>query len=235
MTIILPAALSIVGMAGLIVADPAGKAILAIFISFILSFRNRSLRPFVKLILLVAFFCIPMFLIHSLLNVQFPKDKEFLGLAIRSDGILFAYAITSRIAIFVAIALSWYQLQSDYIIDAFARLRFPVLFIAITAQGISIINQIPRHVQGILLAQQSRGIKTGPGVLARLKALPTVVLPLISKLLIDTEARSVALVSRGFASFPMSTPTVRLTSPLDLFLGVLSCVGGAVIGILFHG
>lgn len=229
MTLTLPATLTAIGIVSLIVAGTLEQSWLAAMMVGLLAVRAASLRPVLRAAILISVFCMPLFLIHGLFNGQYAKDAELFGVDVRTAGFAFAHQISARIAVFVAIAVAWYELPGDYVIDAFARLRLPTVATVILAQGISIIHQIPRLAVSILLAQQSRGLKTGPGVLARLKALPAVILPLVSKLLIDAEPRAVALSSRGFASGPMSTPPVRLASAADVVFGAAAAAGAVAI------
>lgn len=206
----------------------------AVFILLVLCARRATLAPVARFLYLLGTFAVPLLIIHGLFNAQFELDGNWLGIEYRSSGLRFGYDLSSRIAIFVAAALSCLELSRAYVVDVMAATRLPMSFAVVTAQALSLVNEIPRVARAVLLAQRSRGVLTGPGPIRRLRALPAIMLPLISRLLSEAEPRSLALVSRGFGAARMSAPPTRLVTGRDvLFLPVLA-VGLALIWMSEH-
>jgi energy-coupling factor transport system permease protein len=204
-------------------ADGNRRCCAALFLLLVLCARRRTLRPVSRFAYLLGTFAIPLFFIHGLLNAQFDLDGNLFGLPYRLSGFRFAYDLSSRLAIFVAAALSCLELSRSYVVDVLAGTRLPMSVAIVAAQALAIVGEIPRAARTILLAQRSRGVQTGPGPIRRLRALPAIVLPLVSRLLSEVEPRSLALVSRGFGAARMSAPPTQLVALHDvLFLPVLA-------------
>ena len=120
-------------------------------------------------------------------------------------------------------------------IRSLASWSAPTVLVAVVAQSISVVGQFPRHVHNILLAQRSRGFALGRGPVGRLKALIMLVLPLVSRLLLEAGPRSVALASRGFASVPMSAPHTPLIVAWDYVAAPICILGLILTWIGFGG
>src|SRR5262249_44870324 len=115
-------------------------------------------------------------------------------------------------------------------------LGLPDMVVLFSAQSIAIAATVERRILKVYAAQRARGIRTGPGLWARIRAFPSVLIPSVVGTLLEAEARVPALVSRGFGcgrwmprskeAKPFSRRLWNLL-PLLLFAGALVFRNGA--------
>jgi energy-coupling factor transport system permease protein len=179
-------------------ADPTIKLSFAVSIVALtaVSIKHwRSVKSFgaVSLPLLV-----PLLLIHSLVNPQFEIDGKIWVVPLRTQGFVFAIAVYSNLAVFLAIAIAWWQVNRDEFFDWMVARRVPVLLVGLVAQSMAMVTLIEKRGRAVFKAQTARGIPTGPNWRYRFRALPSVVLPVVTSLINEADQRSTVLWSRGF-------------------------------------
>lgn len=171
----------------------------------------RSLHLMISVFRLSIPFVIPIMLIHSILNPQYQVTFEFFNvIPFRLDGFNFGLGISLRVVEIVVVGAMWFSVDRDKIISDLIRLGTPLPVLIVTAQAVAVAGHIHRQARAIYDAQQARGIKVGPGFLARASALPKVMIPLFVAVINDADMRSSIMATRGFGSGPVSvwTPIV---------------------------
>jgi energy-coupling factor transporter transmembrane protein EcfT len=145
---------------------------------------------------------IPLVLIHGLINPHYEPSNIAATIPFRPEGVEFAISIYSAISIFLAVAVSWLQVKSDEFFEWLVAHRFPILAVGLVSQSIAMVKLVEKRGKAVYQAQTARGIPTGPSLFYRVRALPSVILPVITSLINEAEHRSIALWSRGFLQFP---------------------------------
>jgi len=146
-------------------------------------------------------FVVPLLLIHGLLNTAHDVDYWFMNvLPIRPMGFVYGALVSLNILLLATVAGYWLNTNRDDMIDDLIRLNLPMWSILFISQGVAVGAIVERRVATVYLAQRARGICVGPGVLARIRAFPSVLIPAVIATLIEAESRVPALVSRGFGS-----------------------------------
>jgi energy-coupling factor transporter transmembrane protein EcfT len=173
--------------------------------------KQRSLDSVLFYFNILLPILVPLFFVHLFINPSFPLNYHLFGVVpIRLDGIQFSIQISWQLSMFMAISLLWLLICRDRLLDWLISHRFPLFISAAFAQSIAIIGLIERRGLSVYTAQQARGIQTGPGFLKKVKAFPSVMIPVIASVISEADHRAIALVSRGFASKPMSGPITSL-------------------------
>jgi energy-coupling factor transport system permease protein len=162
-------------------------------------------------------FALPMILIHGVINPSYPATSELWGVVPwRNDGLAYGLLTSTRIWIITVVAASWTFVDRDQLIDQMVQWHFPLPVIVMCAQAISTLDFISRRIRAVYLAQQARGIAVGPALADRLRALPTVVIPVVLSTLVDAHARSQCLHTRGLGSGPMRISRSHRVSHTDI-------------------
>lgn len=179
-------------------------------------------------------FVVPLFLIHGVINPGFAETGRIAGLIpVRADGLSFASLVSLRVVAITFVASYWAAVPANHLVDAFIQWRAPLRLVVLASQAIAVGQYIGRRANQVLLAQRARGIPVGPGFLARARAFPTIIVPVISSALLDADVRAHCLVTRGLgvaAIEPWSKKDVELKEwlivafsfLLVLVLGVIS-------------
>jgi energy-coupling factor transporter transmembrane protein EcfT len=207
---------SLVGIV-LVFLKPDVNDIFFIGISLIINVvTTKSLEPIAIFIKLSLPIIIPLFIIHTIINPTFPSTNELFGiLPFRPEGLAFSIHIMRQVSILFAISTMWFFVDRDYFLDWLISRKFPLFICAAFAQAIAIISLIERRGDSVYKAQQARGIQVGPNLIKKIKALPSVMLPVIATVINETDWRAIALVSRGFTCTKMSSPQVLFLEKFD--------------------
>lgn len=146
-------------------------------------------------------FAAPLVLIHGVLNPVYPQTATLLGaVPMREGGLAYGLSVALALCVITIVASAWSQVDRDLLIDDLSRLSLPIWLIVLAAQSIAVIHLVRLRVDAVYLAQRARGIAVGPGFATRLKALPSVLVPVVVSTLADADARATALASRGFGA-----------------------------------
>jgi energy-coupling factor transporter transmembrane protein EcfT len=163
-------------------------------------------------------FAIPLLLVHGVLNAGFPADRWYLGfLPFRPAGFRFGATISLHVTLFATVAAYWMSTRRDDVVDDLVNLRLATWIIFFSSQSIAIGGSVERRILKIYTAQRARGIRTGPSFWARIKAFPSVVIPVVVATLLEADARVPALVSRGFGC-AQPAPLPRKRKSLGTYL-----------------
>lgn len=146
-------------------------------------------------------FLVPLLVIHGSLNPQFPTDAKIWLVPYRSEGVNFAVSIYSTLAVLLALAAAWAQINRDELFDWMVARRVPVFLLGVMAQSIAMVVLIEKRGRAVFKAQTARGIPTGPDWMHRLRALPSIILPVVTSLINEADQRGTNLWSRGFLEY----------------------------------
>jgi len=180
----------------------------AISIMLLLIVTTRSIKAARSFLSLSIPFFVPLLVIHGIINPQFEQSYLFSGLPVRMEGVRFALNICSNLSIFLAVAIGWWHVERDYFVDWLIARKVPTVVLGVIALASAMVPLIERRGAAVLRAQTARGIPTGPKLRHRLKAMPSILLPVITSLMNEADHRSYALWSRGFGQYQFSGENV---------------------------
>jgi energy-coupling factor transport system permease protein len=135
-------------------------------------------------------------------------------LSLKAEGLQFTAIIVARI---LAVASSFLLLslttRPDNLMITLAQrgLSGTISYIMLTT--LQIVPHFQTKAQTILAAQQSRGLEIGGNILARIRALVPLVIPLILGSIVDIEERAMALEARAFSRPGPKTSLLILPDP----------------------
>jgi energy-coupling factor transporter transmembrane protein EcfT len=154
-------------------------------------------------------FIVPIFVVHGILNANFFASYMVLGvIPIRPEGFLFAAHVSLGFLVISSVAGLWLNVPRDDIVESLFRWRAPLWIVLLLSQGVAVGSLVERRVVAVYLAQRARGMPVDRGAWARLRAFPSVLIPVVVSTLIEGERRVPALVSRGFgAQRPAALPS----------------------------
>lgn len=185
--------------------------------STLLSRSVASVRQTLKLSLV---FVIPLVLIHTVLNPEFSVTFWFYHIPLRLVGLVFALSIAFRVVAIIAVGTMWLRVDRDDFAADLLRANISLWIVLLMTQTVAIAGVVSRRVQTIYLAQQARGIKVGPDLLARALALPKIAIPLFVSVIIEADNRSSYLAAGGLGSGPVGR-WGRVVIPHSTYLVVL--------------
>jgi len=162
---------------------------------------TKSLKTIKTFVTISLPLLVPLILIHGLVNPQFEMNARMWSVPYRQEGITFALSVYSNLAVFLAIATGWANVNRDEFFDWMVACRVPVFLVGLVGQSIAMVILIEKRGRAVLKAQTARGIPTGPNWRHRLRALPSVILPVVTSLINEADQRSTALWSRGFLEY----------------------------------
>ena len=156
---------------------------------------------------------IPLAVVHGFINPAFPAVAEWLGnVPVRPAGFAYAALVSLRVIAILLLGAVWSRVDAERLVDEARALRLPLPLIFTLTAASSSLTTISRQIEHVYLAQQARGIASGPGFVARLKALPTIVLPVVTASLVEAAQRGDVLALRGLGSGPLPTMAARVPS-----------------------
>ena len=166
-----------------------------------LGWQTRFSTANLTIISWVLPFCVPLFLIHGVLNSSFPVSLRIAGfIPWRQAGFNYGALVGMRMFLIAIAAMFWAQTKRDEVIEALIRLKLPLWAVLFLAQGVAVGALVERRILRVYQAQQARGIKVGPDFLSRVRAFPVILIPTVITTLLEADARAPALTSRGFGS-----------------------------------
>lgn len=188
------------------------SCLLVVFLSLI----TQSYRA-AKIVIVWGFaFCAPLFLIHGVLNSNFPVSGELLGgLSWRQEGLIFSMQISSKFFLVTMVASYLLSTSKDEFVDFLIRLNLPSWLILSCTQSFAISKVIERRVSNIYIAQKARGINVGPKLIDRIRAFSSIAIPSIVGTIIEADQRVPALVSRGFGTAKLVACAASIHSGRD--------------------
>jgi len=190
----------------------AGLATIALIIQL------QNARVAVVMIKWCLPFVVPLLFVHGVMNASYPTAYWLMDvIPWRPTGFRYGVIVSLHFIVIATIAAYWLHTERDDLVDALIRMKFPIWSILFVTQGVAVGAMVERRVSNVYLAQRARGICVGPGILARLRAFPSVLIPAVIGTLLEAESRIPALVSRGFGSSKLAVPPkpfVRIANQL---------------------
>ncbi|KZE91851.1 energy-coupling factor transporter transmembrane component T family protein [Microbacterium sp. TNHR37B] len=178
-------------------------------------------------------------------GLTFPGGRTALWawgpLALTTEGLLFALGIGSRIVCLVLASILFVlTTHPGDLLSALTERGMSPKFSYIISSTLQLIPAFQDRANGILLAQQARGLAVGKGVRGRIGAMMPLLAPLVLGMFTDVEERATAMEARGFGSTAKRTALtpvpdtttqriVRWTMPV---VGVAAIVLPIVTGAL---
>lgn len=190
---------------------------------------------------------IPAVLVVSIVVVNalfFPGGRDVVlqvgPLAITREGLSFGLVSAGRLlVVFVASVLFLFTTLADDLLEALVargashRIAFVVL------SAVQLVPRMQDRANGILAAQQARGLAVSGSLGRRVRALVPLVAPVLLGALVDVRERTFALEARGFGARPGRTayrvvPDSGLDRLLRLVLvaATVVVVGAAITGVV---
>jgi hypothetical protein len=187
-----------------------------------LHLETSSCRAYKRALRFTAPFALPLAIVHGVINPAFAISTHYYFLPLRLNGFLYAAEVILRVLLLTLVAISWSEVDPDALLHDSVRVRLPlplIVSIAVTASTVKIIG---RKIEAVHLAQQARGVRTGPGLLIKASALIALVIPVALSTLIDNSARGEILSTRGLGTGRLALrPRESRLEPKDLSLALL--------------
>lgn len=196
---IIPTVWSISCVAALaVLTSTVALGIFSTVLMIVLCAIQRSMKPVLTAIKYALPFALPLLVIHGVLNPAFPVDRLVFGqIPLRLHGVVYATLVSLRILLLTIAAIAWRYVDADKLLLYSVKIRIPINLITIIAVATSTVRMISLRVGAVYLAQQARGIAAGPGIAARFRALPAIILPVIISTLVEGSHRGDLMKNRG--------------------------------------
>ena len=131
---------------------------------------------------------------------------KFWFLDITQESLLFAFRISTRIALMVStFTLFLLTTHPSELMSDLTRRGLPGQFAYVIISTLQILPQMQARAQTIIDAQRSRGLDTQSSFFKRAGALVPLVGPLVFGSLVEVEERAIAIEARGFTSKNIKT------------------------------
>lgn len=171
-------------------------------------------------------FALPLAVVHGILNPYYSASWHLFGwVPLRPDGFFYSLFISLRILILSTAAVAWRFVDADRLMREAVHAGLPRSVIVTLSVAIATMRVVPAKIKAVYLAQQARGMPSGPGLGARIRALPSVVIPVIVATLVDGSSRGTLMLNRGLG-------TTAFNMPLLVPLFTLKEVGQVILGLL---
>lgn len=167
-------------------------------------------------------FTLPLVIVHGVINPSFTIGWQYWLFSVRPDGLSYAAEITLRVIILSLAAVSWREVDPEALLQDAIRARLPLHLIVAVAVAQSTANLLDRRIHSVHLAQQARGVRTGPGLTERISAVAALVVPVVSTTIIENAERGELLATRGLGGRQMvAKPRATKIEPREITLGLL--------------
>ncbi|MGB3325590.1 MAG: energy-coupling factor transporter transmembrane component T [Mycolicibacterium fortuitum] len=138
-------------------------------------------------------------------GLTFPGGKtaifEWGIFTVTSEGLMFALGIGSRIVCLVLASMLFVlTTHPGDLLSALTARGMSPKFSYVISSTLQLIPAFRDRADGILLAQQARGLAVGGGIGGRIKAMMPLLSPLVLGMFTDVEERATAMEARGFGS-----------------------------------
>jgi energy-coupling factor transport system permease protein len=185
----------------------AGLCLLIILSRFVVpSLRplsERSSRAFSRFMLYSVVVAALVVGLNALLMKSGDIVTVFLGFSFYQDGLFFGLKTASRLILLsFSILLFFVSTPLPVLIDYLQKRGLPSALVLVLLLTLHFLDQLPSKIHQIFLAQQARGAPVNAGVLARARALLSILSPLVLSSIVESIERGTALELRGFLSRP---------------------------------
>lgn len=174
-------------------------------------------------------FAVPLTVVHGILNPNYAVSENVCGgIPLRLDGVAYALLISLRILIFSCAVMTWRFVDPDRLMREAVHLRLPRSLVVTLAVAMASMTMVHNRIGTVYLAQQARGLSSGPGLFARVRALPSVVVPVVVATLLEGSARGELMATRGLGTTGLNMvllePVVVVRDVVLILLGGLALV-----------
>ncbi|MEO8095881.1 MAG: energy-coupling factor transporter transmembrane component T [Pseudolysinimonas sp.] len=150
------------------------------------------------------------------------------------EGVLFAAAVGGRTAVLITAAmLLLLTTHPGKLLTALSGKGLPPKMAYVISSTLQIIPSFRTRADSILLAQRSRGLKTGGNPFRRFAVLIPLLSPLVLGVFVDVDERSTAMEARAFGSTGKRTAFEVLRDPVGERIGrwlvILLALGALVL------
>jgi energy-coupling factor transport system permease protein len=208
----------------------AGALVLAAASAGLVGPLGRSLR-------------IPLALLASIVVINalfFPGGRDVvvaLGpLAVTREGLTFGLVSAGRLLVaFLALVLFLFTTLADDLLEALVArgVSHRIAFVVLTA--VHLVPRMQARANGILAAQQARGLAVSGGIWRRSRVLIPLVVPVLLGALIDVRERTFALEARGFGARSGRTAYRHVADPPGdpaIRIGLSVAIAVVIVGTL---
>lgn len=169
----------------------------------------RSAKAFSRFIL----YSIVVAILVSLLNAVLVREgaivADIFGISLYQEGLLFGARTASRLLLLsFSILLFFVSTPLPDFIQYLQQKGLPPYLALVLLLTLHFLDQLPTRIHQIFLAQQARGAPVDSGMLARTKALFSILSPLVLSSIVESIERGTALELRGFLHRPLQPQAV---------------------------
>ena len=148
--------------------------------------------------------------VHGFVSPLFPVSDSLWGLVpFRADGFAYALDLAQMIFVVTFAALLWLGVSRRDFVEDLIWLGTPPIGVAIAGQTLATLGVLSRKISAVFLAQKARGVPVEGRVLGRLRALPSVLVPVVAVTLVEADARSQIMTSRGLGTGRIANASPR--------------------------
>lgn len=190
---------------------------LFVFIILPLAFWARIWRELIRTTFFVLLpIAVSLFLVQGFF---FPGAQDVIlqigPFALKREGLEFAFVIVTRLMVVAGAGLLVvYSTHPSDLAKALVQLGAPYAVAYIIVTAIQLLPEMQARADGILNAQQARGLETTGGLRTRIAAFVPLVSPLVYGALENVQERALALDARGFrAPRPKTNWRILTDSP----------------------
>lgn len=198
-------------------------------------------RPLVRSLRIPAVLVVSIVAVNALF---FPGGQDVMlqvgPIAITREGLTFGLVSAGRLlVVFMASVLFLFTTLADDLLEALVArgVGHRIAFVVLSA--VQLVPRMQDRANGILAAQQARGLAVSGSLGRRVRALVPLVAPVLLGALVDVRERTFALEARGFGARPGRTayrvvPDSGLDRLLRLVLvaATVVVVGAAITGVV---
>lgn len=198
-------------------------------------------RPLVRSLRIPAVLVVSIVAVNALF---FPGGQDVMlqvgPIAITREGLTFGLVSAGRLlVVFMASVLFLFTTLADDLLEALVArgVSHRIAFVVLSA--VQLVPRMQDRANGILAAQQARGLAVSGSLGRRVRALVPLVAPVLLGALVDVRERTFALEARGFGARPGRTayrvvPDSGLDRLLRLVLvaATVVVVGAAITGVV---
>ena len=224
------------GLAGMIFPNSLLSLFIIIFL-FVIAYIAKLFKDFTKIMfgfgipISVMLFFIQGF--YSPKNVTFILDCGFAKLGL--EGILYSAKIVSTLLVFLG---TFYIMNkttyTGKLVSALTAIGFPAKAGYLVLASLNVVPQMQRRMSIIREAQSARGLETGGGIIARIKAYIPLLGPVVMSSLTDAQERGMTLETRGFGIKGIHQTNIVevVDTPIDKIVKILLVTFLVVVIIL---
>lgn len=181
----------------------------------------RSAKAFSRFILYSIAAATLITFLNAVLIREGAIVADVFGISIHQEGLLFGARTASRLILLsFSILLFFVSTPVPDFIQYLQEKGLPPYLALVLLLTLHFLDQLPTRIHQIFLAQQARGAPVDSGMLARTKALFSILSPLVLSSIVESIERGTALELRGFLHRPQPSQPVKQGSSRSDWLTV---------------